>query len=469
MKFNLASRHIFMYGIGVASTKALSLIMLPIVTRLLSPAEYGTLEVLLTLINLLSIVMGCGLNDAIFRFGGMAATPQLVDEICGNAAFQALILGVIFNVPLILFAGLLAPLFPADVTTLQIVYLAISLIPANVLGVQLDWLRLKDRVYSFVYVSLIRAFLQAAFVLITLAAGYGVTGMMFASIVSSMSVFLYFMFIQLKGKLDFSMIWQKKLFFYGLPLSFSGIAEFVTLWLATWWLAFVVGAAEMAKYALAMKFAGITYLLLQPIMMWWYPNRFKSLDSESGKLYTARITEAGVIFSFLSATFIAIASSIIINLLIPVVYHESIAYLPWLCFALALKNAGELMGLGLYLEKTSYTMVVNVFTAVLAVLGFSICIPMWHAWGVIVVLNLCFLSRGLFIVYLSQQELFLAYRYFKLSLFVILSGVGMSIIQHMSNLYQYFIEGGAICLAFIILAVFLQLVPRMFENKESTL
>ena len=201
MSFNTATRHIFLYGIGLLSMKVISLLMLPITTKILSPGDFGTLEVLLTFNNLLYIVLGFGLSDAIFRFGGMAKTPQEIEIICHNAASQAFIIGIMLSVPVILLSNKLAPLFPGHVTTLQIFYLGLALIPVNVLQVQMDWLRLKEDVTSFVRINVIRALIQAAMVLLMLLTGYGVTGIMFASVISSYLIFFYVLIIQLNAPL----------------------------------------------------------------------------------------------------------------------------------------------------------------------------------------------------------------------------------------------------------------------------
>lgn len=458
MKFNITTKHIFLYGLGLISMKAISLLMLPIVTRILSPAEYGTLEVLLTLMNLLYIVLGFGLSDAIFRFGGMGQTTRVIEQICRNATLQAFIISFILCIPMIFFADKIALLLPGNVTSFQIIYLVIALIPSNVLVVQLDWLRLNENIKAFVWINLIRALIQAIMVLITLFAGYGVTGIMFSSIISNLLIFFYFVFIQLKSNLQFNIAWQKKLFLYGLPLSFSGIAEFITLWLANWWLAFVIGPAEMAQFALAMKLSFLTILLMEPVILWWFPNRFKHLGSIAERAYTAKISEVGVILGFIFALGVTLASSILIKCFIPASYHKAISYLPWLCFMFAIKNAGGMMNTGLFIEKTHFQMFINTLTALFTVIGFYFLIPYKQAWGVIIVLNLVFTFRWFAFTYLSQKEIYLPYRYLKLVIFIIIIGSTIASIQWMTSLYDYLIKGGTLLVLVVIFSFYLKLL-----------
>lgn len=432
MIINTNIKQVFLYGLGIVSLKLISLLMLPIVTRILSPSEYGSLEVLLTFNNLLLIILSFGLSDAIFRFGGTAKSDTAMETICGNAATLALKISLVFCIPMIIFAKYIATWLPGQITAWQIIFLAIAYIPCNILMVQLDWLRFKDNVKTFVWVNFIRALIQALVVLITLLQGYGISGIMFASAVSNGAIVLHFALFQFKGKFKNNHRWQKKLFLYGLPLSLNGIADFITLWLDNWWLAATVGTAVMAKFALAIKFSFITSLLIQPFSMWWYPKRFKHLNTETERQYNANITEIGVALGFVSAFFIMIISQLIIKILIPVEYHEAIAYLPWTCFIFALKNAGDMMNTSLLLEKPFYLMWINIFIAVLTVIGFYVYIPLYQSWGVILVLNLVFAFRWFLNVYLSQKEFYLPYRYYRLALLIIMLIVSILLLEHLN-------------------------------------
>ena len=67
-----AVRQSLTYGFGLAAGKAVSLLLVPVFTHFLSPADYGRLDVLQTLADLLSIVIAFGLSDTLYRFAGAA-------------------------------------------------------------------------------------------------------------------------------------------------------------------------------------------------------------------------------------------------------------------------------------------------------------------------------------------------------------------------------------------------------------
>ena len=58
------------YALSVALTRGLAIVMVPFVTDHLSTAEYGSIELMQSLADVATVVLGFGLVDAIYRFPG---------------------------------------------------------------------------------------------------------------------------------------------------------------------------------------------------------------------------------------------------------------------------------------------------------------------------------------------------------------------------------------------------------------
>ncbi|GAM60040.1 hypothetical protein JCM19232_373 [Vibrio ishigakensis] len=56
------------FALSIALSKGLSLIMLPIFTQFLSPAEMGELELVATTMAVLGILISFALHEALYRF-----------------------------------------------------------------------------------------------------------------------------------------------------------------------------------------------------------------------------------------------------------------------------------------------------------------------------------------------------------------------------------------------------------------
>jgi len=61
------NKDIISYGILTAFAKGLQFLMLPLLTRLFSPAEYGLIDFMATLTGLATILMSLSLESAIAR------------------------------------------------------------------------------------------------------------------------------------------------------------------------------------------------------------------------------------------------------------------------------------------------------------------------------------------------------------------------------------------------------------------
>src|SRR5688572_736397 len=66
-------RHSLIYAVGIVLTKAVAFLMLPVYTRLLTPADYGVLQLVTMFLEVLSIFAGSRIAYGIFHFYHKAA------------------------------------------------------------------------------------------------------------------------------------------------------------------------------------------------------------------------------------------------------------------------------------------------------------------------------------------------------------------------------------------------------------
>src|SRR5688500_15807481 len=69
-------RQTLIYGLGLILGKGVGLLMLPVYTRFLTPADYGVLELVEMTLELISIAAGAQLALGIFRYYHKAQTEQ---------------------------------------------------------------------------------------------------------------------------------------------------------------------------------------------------------------------------------------------------------------------------------------------------------------------------------------------------------------------------------------------------------
>ena len=62
------AKHSAIYAIGALISRLTALVMLPIYTRYLTPADYGVIELLTMAIEITGILVGLRITQALFRF-----------------------------------------------------------------------------------------------------------------------------------------------------------------------------------------------------------------------------------------------------------------------------------------------------------------------------------------------------------------------------------------------------------------
>jgi O-antigen/teichoic acid export membrane protein len=179
-----------------------------------------------------------------------------------------------------------------------------------------------------------------------------------------------------------------------------------------WLLADHFGTTQIAAYAIAIKFALVPSLLIQPFTLWWFPKRFSVLKEHDGKSINAHFAVVGAIISVLICGGLGLLGPLLIRHLTPVDYHGAISILPWLLLCTLLKMLADLLNLGCFVEKSSKVqMNINLVASAIGGLLLILLIPLFRIDGALIALIVAGITRlGLF-YYFSQKKVYLPYKF----------------------------------------------------------
>ena len=194
-----------LYGLSIFLMKGISLVMLPIYTSYLMPSDYGRLEVLVVFSNIVSIVLGFGLVEALYRFVGLA---DGIEKKQRHAAECLLVAGVIALISYTIFhcySKELLPFLPGNITENELYLLGVALSVGGLINIPLAWLRITERAGLFFIISMLKVVLQVSLTFYWLINGWGITSILAAGAVSSVIIAIILCVIQLKEtKINFS-------------------------------------------------------------------------------------------------------------------------------------------------------------------------------------------------------------------------------------------------------------------------
>jgi len=405
-----ALQQTFYYALSLVVVKSSSLLFLPVVTRFLSPEEYGILDVILAFANISTIVLGFGLVTTLYRFVGLAERPGHQKEVAANILGLTLFIALLAGVFLQVMAPILVNIFPPQVIETHLRLIMLTLAMEGLIAVPLAWIRFKDDAKTYFLLNSVKELSQLALMYAALHYGSGVTGMLTAGAICSTLFATYLLLRQVKEHgISLKLKVVKKYFFYGWPVVISGLCGFALVGLDRWMIASIMGPSTLGAYAIALKFSLVATFLLQPFTMWWFPKRFMVFQHQ-GRSETARFAAMGVSISLISVAIVALLGPIFIKLFLPESYHGALQYLPWLLLLTVLKSMADLMNFGCYYQSTTVKqMLIQIASSTIALIGFYLFIPLLGVFGAIYTLLVAQLFRVLCLYWVSQRIVWLPY------------------------------------------------------------
>ena len=449
------------YGSALIVMKAMSLVMVPVFTHFLEPADYGRLDVLQTLANLFSILIAFGLSEALFRFCGDQADANQRKRTAAGVFGLAIVIGGVSLVLTQVFAAPLATLLPGGVSEIQVRLILGSLAVSGAILVPMSWLRMQDKAFAYTLASAGCAVVQAALSALLLYLGYGIEGVLFSGLLC-MSVLALILFVyQVRNTgISLQVSSYSKYGHFGGVLTCAGFSAFIIDSFPRWILAGSVGPAEMATFALAAKLAVMAAFLTQPFDMWWMPRRFAVLTEKDGLSKCARAAESGIIVALTAALLVSAGAPLVITLLTPASYHGAIVYVPALAFFMAINASIRLLNLGcLSKDRTLWPLLIDGSAAALACLGYVFLIPLWGPWGIVCVTALAMSGQLISYLIVGSGIRAIPYSFGKLLIITALSitaCIGMTLL---SDLYSSLVLGTAVAIGLNLLALALGLYP----------
>lgn len=403
-------RDSLVYAIGVIATRAIGFLMLPIYTRVLSPADYGIIQLVVTFLEVMSIFAGSRLAYGIFHFYHKAADEDGRRRVLSTAL---LLLTATFGAAAV--ASLLAAPWIATVVfgeagryATYVRLGALSMALDSLIIVPAALFRLQHQSVRFVTMSLVRAGLQIGLNLVTLIPlQMGVAGVFLSSALTNLI---------LGGVLAGQLLWTMKPRFnlpiareflrFGIPLVVMQVATFIFTFGDRYFLEKAGDTTAVGLYGLAYQFGFLVGTIgYIPIEMVWDPQRFEVAKRPDRDAIYARV------FIYINIVFItaAMAISLFVGDLLRIIadpeFHAAAVFVPAIIGAYVFQAWGTFFNIGIMLrERTHYWTVANWAAAVVAVVGYLTLIPRYLAWGAVMTAAAS-LGTRFWLTYLFSQRL----------------------------------------------------------------
>ncbi|NVO03691.1 MAG: polysaccharide biosynthesis C-terminal domain-containing protein [Bacteroidetes bacterium] len=373
------SKDTLVYGLGNGFIKLIGVFLLPFYTKVLTPEDYGVLSTISVTVMMIVTTLNAGLDGATMFYFYTIKT----DEEKGKLLFTKFVLRLLVVVPALIFSyfsGKISLLLFGTSQYTWLVFISCIAIPFQMLlSEQQQIYRLLHLPWRFNLIVLFKASINIGVgITLVIFLNYGVVGAQLATLFSSALVvlFSYLFFTNKKYTYRFSWYWSKKMFVFGFPLIFTGIALWACRWSDRYFLLHFKDFSEIGIYAVADTFSQPIALLNAALSLSFLPlfwsnynkemeiekTASKKVASDVWSIYTVIAVSAGIFLSIFSTDFIRIVTT--------KNYLSGAMAVPFLVFSLIIFQSSNLTRIGIFLSKKMYLN--TIFVIVAAVVNISL-------------------------------------------------------------------------------------------------
>ena len=325
-------KHSSLYGVCNILSRVIGFLMIPVYTRFLSPADYGTIELLDLTNYIAAMFIGLSLSAAITRF-----YYEYEDEDGRNLAASTSLLfvgGVALAVSLALIpaSGLFSrSLFGAAGHPAYFRIVFATLFFQALIEDCLVLMQVRQQSLAYAIFTITRLLMGLSLnVLFVVHYRMGVTGMLYSGLISSSIAGIYIYGKTLAGSgLRFSGAELRKLMHFGLPLFLAGFGPFILTFSDRYFLNHYASVAQVGIYALAYKISMlISVLVTNPFITTWGPKRFEIAKQPDAKELIGRVFIFFCLAVFTFALGLAVLAPEILQIAAGPSFQEAARFIP---------------------------------------------------------------------------------------------------------------------------------------------
>ena len=316
-------KHSAIYGLGGIVSRILAVFLLPLYTRYLGRADFGSVALIVALSAVLVTILRLGISSAFFRFYFDSSDPEHRRLVIRTAfwftmasATIGLAVGLVLAAPLAELLGLDDP----------------NLVRAGFVGIwaQMNYeqltalFRAEERSKAFVLASLANiAVTIGATVLLVVALEQGAIGVIVGGFTGTLVVYLALLTVHREQLgLQFSRPLLREMNRFGIPLVPAALALIAVNFSDRFFLVHLAGLEDVGLYEIGVRIASAMVLLLTAFRMAWPAFAYSIEDeAEAKRTYAFVLTYLVVIASWLALA-LGLLSPWLVRLLTTPSYYE---------------------------------------------------------------------------------------------------------------------------------------------------
>jgi O-antigen/teichoic acid export membrane protein len=445
--------------------------LLPIITKTLGTHDYGLWAQINITVSLISSLALMGLSMGFVRFLSAETEKKMIREAVYSILFFVVISGFLASLLIYTFAEPIATFGFKDPEATYFIQAGSALIFLSVVeSISLFYFRVFRQIKKFSYFSLFETFGKLFFILILLKMGYGLLGVIVATLLVQSSILLISLVIII-SQIGFTIprfTHIKEYLQFSLPLTPSSLVRWITESSDRFLVTYFLGLGSAGVYSAAYSIGNLIQLFSSPLQLILLPELSKLFDED--KIDQVRIYLSHSLRYFLLITIPAVFGlSALAKPLLGIFTTQDFLsgwfVIPIIALSGLLAGIFQIfVNIMLLVKETKSATYINIIAAISNVLLNLLLIPSIGILGAALSTLISYFLMIVFCIYISMKHFVFDYYYYDIAKCVF-SSVAMYLFVYsfdISNAYELF--GIAAMGAFVY--IFLMLIIGGFSKCE---
>lgn len=357
-------RHSIIYTLSGSLVKAVPFLLLPVLTRFLSPSEYGLLAIYQIAFQIGMVLVGLRTHGAL-----AVNYYQLEERHIWKYSGTLMYIIICTFFPVFAIVLILEPIL-SSLTGLPILWIEAAVVAAagqSIALLTLTLFQVQKRPKDFAIFQISQMSLNimiSLFLVIEMGLGWKgrISGIVFANLTFGFLAVLILKRLGLNMKFDRG--YTKDALAFGVPLLPAALGRWMMTGTDRLFINSMIGIKETGLYAAGYQVGMVVYLLADSFNKAWFPFLFENLKENEEKLRVRIVRFTYIYFAFILfvAWLIGLGAPHIISLVLGEGYEESAQFVFWIAFGYA--------GVAMFLMVVNYIAYVKK-TYILAWITFS--------------------------------------------------------------------------------------------------
>jgi O-antigen/teichoic acid export membrane protein len=382
----------------------------------LTPADYGTLELLDLTSYIVGMLAAMGIANSVMRFYYEFTEQEKKDQVISVALITVWAVSLLFFAISVIFSkniSLLVFESPDYFRMFQIIFASMVFNLSN--GIPLTVLRIEQRSFLYITFSIIRtAMILVLNIVFIVYFKMGVMGILWSGLIVSTGIGIYLLIYQIrKIKISYSFSLLKPMLKYGIPMAWSTFGMFIVNFADRFFLQRLTTMDELGLYSLAYRFGFLpSVILMGPFMLVWAPKRFDLVKEPNAKaIYSTIFTYLAFLLAY-TGLGICLLIKDVINIIADPKFHEAYKYVSVILISYILNGAVLFVQFGIHLlKKTRYLAYATLMTAGINIIANILLIPVLHAWGAALATLFSYMFLLVYTYIISQKLYHIPYEF----------------------------------------------------------